>query len=438
MSGLDGDIYDRFHTCIHCGLCLPQCPTYTELGDENDSPRGRLVLMKGLADGRVGLSRRVAYHLDACLDCRACETACPSGVQYGQLIEVVRTEVAPPQRRGGLFDWLIYDVLPYPHRLRQAVRLGRLAQTLGLDDFLQSSGLINVLPARWSALLTMLPPLGEPPSPVPMWSRPPGPVRARVGLVLGCVGEQVFGATNRRTRDVLLANGCAVYCAPEQTCCGAIHYHGGRAEEARRLARANVEAFLEVDPPLDAVVTNVAGCGAMLKEYDRLFRAPEREARGVERFCGLVRDINEYLISLPLIPPPQRLNLRLTYHDACHLAHAQGIRGEPRQILRSIPGVELIDLPESDRCCGAAGTYNLTQPEMSAVLAERKLSNIERTGVDCVATANAGCALQLMRHARLTGRRLRVVHPVDLLARAYGFGDGEALEEVLTAGGERS
>ncbi len=427
MIELSPEILRRFDDCIHCGFCLPACPTYGELADENDSPRGRIVLMKALADGRTTLTERVERHLDGCLNCRACEPACPSGVQYGRLIDATREQVAARRPPGGL-ERLLLGVVAEPRRLRRALTLARLAQTLGLEEFLRSSGLLERLPRRWAALLTMLPPLDPPPEPLARWSEPAGPARARVGLFLGCVNEAVGGAGNRAMRDVLLANGCAVNCPPAQTCCGAIHQHAGRREDARALAAQNIRAFLDVDPPLDAVVTNIAGCGAMLKEYAQLF-APQGQresqsihpvAADIQRFATQVRDIHEFLTALPPHPPPVPVPLRVAWHDPCHLAHAQRVRQQPRDLLRMIPSLELVELPGSDRCCGAAGTYNLTQPEMADALAARKLDDIDRAGVDCIVTGNVGCLLQLQRHARLRGRPLTVVHTVDLLARSYG------------------
>jgi glycolate oxidase iron-sulfur subunit len=376
--------------------------------------------MKALADGRTTLTERVERHLDGCLNCRACEPACPSGVQYGRLIDATREQVAAHSAPGGL-ERLMLSVVAEPRRLRRALTLARLGQTLGLEEFLRNSGLLERLPRRWGALLTMLPPLDPPHEPLPQWSEPAGPLRARVGLFLGCVNEAVCGAGNRAMRNVLLANGCAVYCPPAQNCCGAIHHHAGRHEEARVRAAQNIRAFLDVDPPLDAVVTNIAGCGAMLKEYAHLFALDDPHRARVDAFASCVRDIHEFLAALPAHPPHVAVPQRVAWHDPCHLVHAQRVRQQPRDLLRMIPSLELVDLPGSDRCCGAAGTYNLMQPEMADALAARKLHDIDRAGVNCVVTGNVGCLMQLLRHARLRNRPLRVVHTVDLLARAYGY-----------------
>jgi len=423
---LNQRLYERLFDCVHCGLCLGQCPTYSQVGDENDSPRGRIHLMRALIEGRIQPTEPVMRHLSLCLDCRACETACPSGVRYGSLIEHVRGELAgkvdgaPKTVIDRLVDRLMNDIFPDREKMGRVMLLARLGQAAGMEEFLADSGLRDVLPPTLARLHAMLPRLGDRLEPIPARSVPAGPVRGRVAFFIGCVGESMFGPTNRATLRVLLANGVDVIAPSAQVCCGAIHHHNGNAEVARQLARRNIDVFGALEDEVDAVVTNVAGCGAMLKSYTELLEDDEAYAERAVRFVERVRDISEHLMTLGLCPPLRPLRLRVTYHDACHLAHAQKIRQQPRDVLESIPGIELIPLPESDWCCGAAGTYNLTQPEMSDKLAERKLANIDRTGAKVVAAANAGCLLQIAQHARRTGRDLRVVHPIDLLAEAYG------------------
>ena len=423
---LDQRIYERIFDCVHCGLCLGQCPTYGQVGDENDSPRGRIHLMRALVEGRIEPTRPVLHHLSLCLDCRACETACPSGVKYGSLIEHVRGELAermkdaPQTITERLVDRLVNDVFPYREKMGRMMLLARLGRAAGLDDFLADSGLRDVLPPMLARVHAMLPELGETLSPVPENTPPLGELRGRVAFFIGCVSESMFGPTNRATLRVLQANGVAVVAPPEQVCCGAIHQHNADVDAARVLARRNIAAFEAIEGEVDAVVTNVGGCGAMLKSYDELLADDREYAERAARFAKHVRDISEYLVALGIRPPTHPLRLRVTYHDACHLAHAQKIRQQPRAVLAAIPGLDIVPLPESDRCCGAAGTYNLTHPEMSDELAERKLANIDKTGAQVVAAANAGCILQIAHHARRTGRDLRVVHPVDLLADAYG------------------
>jgi glycolate oxidase iron-sulfur subunit len=450
---LNERIADRFLDCVHCGLCLAQCPTYSELGDENDSPRGRIYLMRHLSEGRLEPTERVLGHLDLCLDCRACETACPSGVRYGSLIETMRGRLAEQGigvKKNGWADrflaMFMFNVFPYPKKLNRWLWLARLGQAVGFNTFLRESGLIRLLPATVARMEAMLPPHIEACDPLPAYARPDGPVRARVAMFRGCVSESIFGPSNRAMLRVLLANGCEVFIPDSQVCCGAIHHHGGRHGEAQEMARANIRAFEALESPveadrqpargsdggttparrrrhtlddIDAIVTNVAGCGTMLKEYNELLHYDPAYSARAERFVSKMKDINEFLADLPLKPPTRPVRLRVTYHEACHLCHGQQIRSQPRALLKAIPGLELVELAESDWCCGAAGTYNLTQPEMSERLAERKLRNVDRTGAEVLATANAGCLMQLLQHVRSSGRSIRVMHPIDLLDAAY-------------------
>lgn len=410
--------YDLFLDCVHCGLCTSSCPTYVILGNENDSPRGRIHLMRAVSDGRIELTSSVRRHLELCLDCRGCETACPSGVRYGRLIEPFRLAM---ERDGasGQRDWfhrhVIQGIFPYPDKLRRNLWPARLAQRLFVDRLLVATGLWRLLPRRVGRLLTMLPPRRRSSPPLPHVLPPKGRRRARVALFTGCVADVLLRDTHWATARVLQENGCEVVVLHSQVCCGAIHLHSGAEDEARRLADTNTSAFNAND--VDAVIANVAGCGAMLKEYPHHW--PENGSKQREQFAAKVRDVNEFLDQLPLVPPTGTLELTATYHDACHLAHAQQIREAPRRLLRQIPGLRLVELPESDLCCGAAGTYNLTETAMADQLARRKLDNILATGAEVVATANAGCLLQIARQARLSGHRLPVVHPVELLDLSY-------------------
>jgi glycolate oxidase iron-sulfur subunit len=422
-AGID---YRLFLDCVHCGLCTAACPTYVELGDENDSPRGRIYLMRAVTDGRLELNHEVRRHLELCLDCRACETACPSGVQYGKLIEPFRvameqTPDGPKKSADWFHRWILFGVFPHPRRMRRLLWPARIAQRLGLLSLVETLGITRLLPARLRQLVNMLPPLGKALPALPEILPAVGRRRARVALFTGCVSDVMFRHTNWATARVLAENGCDVLVPRNQVCCGAIHFHAGAAEPARELADANLVA-LEADK-VDAVVVNVAGCGAMLKDYGHHWHDEQQDDR--RRLAGKIRDVSEFLDQLGLVPPEGRIELKATYHDACHLGHAQKIREAPRRLLAQIPGLELVDLPESELCCGAAGTYNLTEPEMAGRLSRRKLANIARTGAQAVLTGNAGCLLQIGREARQQGLRIWVAHPVDLLDMSYRAGKEE-------------
>lgn len=421
--------YDRFLDCVHCGLCTSACPTYLETGDENDSPRGRIYLMRAVADGKLELTDTVKGHLDLCLDCRSCETACPSGVQYGRLIEPFRVETeAVAQAAGHKPGWfqriVLYKLFPYPSRLRKLLLPARWMQNLGLDRVLDFLRITRLLPKPLQRMQALLPRLRRRPAALPTTLPAIGPRRARVGLFTGCVAEGVFPETNRATARVLQANGCDVLIPPQQGCCGAIHYHSGASAPAIEFANQNVAAFPE---DLDAIIVNVAGCGSMLKDYghiaDELVTAgddaAERTRSSLSRFAGRVKDVSEFLAELGPIAPTGAVPLRATYHDACHLVHAQGVRSAPRELLSLIPGLELLPMAESDICCGAAGSYNLTQTEMADRLAKRKCDHILATNADAVILGNAGCALQIAAGLKQTAHPLPVYHPIDLLDHSY-------------------
>jgi glycolate oxidase iron-sulfur subunit len=430
--GTDID-YGRFLDCVHCGLCTSACPTYLETGNENDSPRGRIYLMRAVTDGRLELDATVKRHLDLCLDCRSCETACPSGVQYGRLIEPFRVgmrraeaSAAGTKPAAGWFErFFLYGLFPHPGRMKTALAPARLFQRTGLDRLVDAMGLPKLLPGPLRRMYEQLPRLQPSAPPLPELLPAIGPRRARVGLFAGCVAQAMFPQTNWATARVLQANGCDVVTPRTQTCCGAIHYHNGAAEPALDLAATNASAFNFEE--LDAVIINVAGCGSMLKDYghiaheaaDNGYRTVEKNAPALERFASKVRDVSEFLAALGPIHPKGEIKLRAAYHDACHLVHAQKVREQPRELLGLIPGLTLIPLPESEVCCGAAGSYNLMEPEMSDRLAERKLQNILSCNVDAVITGNAGCSLQIQAAVRRAGKKIWVAHPVDVLDLAY-------------------
>lgn len=420
--------YERFLDCVHCGLCTAACPTYLETGNENDSPRGRIYLMRAVTDGRIELTNSVSRHLDLCLDCRSCESACPSGVQYGRLIEPFRVAMkqgvvpgqAPP--KSTWFDrWILHGLFPYPRRLAWALWPARMMQWLKLDKLADALGLTKLLPKRLARMQRLLPQLRPRGADLPQFLPAAGERRARVALFTGCVGDAMFHHVNRATARVLQRNGCDVLIPQSQGCCGAIHYHSGSAEPALDAALTNEQAF-DLDD-LDAVIVNVAGCGSMLKDYGHIAEelAPDDDARRERliRFAAKVKDVSEFLAELGPRPPRDRVDLTVTYHDACHLCHAQQIRSQPRQLLSLIPGLNVVPLPESEICCGAAGSYNLTEPEMADRLGNRKVDNILATGAQAVVTGNAGCSLQIQAMLRERGRGdIPVLHPVELLDRS--------------------
>ena len=462
--GADID-YGRFLDCVHCGLCTSACPTYLETGNENDSPRGRIYLMRAVTDGRLELGDSVKRHLDLCLDCRSCETACPSGVQYGRLIEPFRVDMRRAERPqsgsgaggtkvGGGSSWLqrmlLYSLFPYPGRMKAALAPARLLQKTGLDRWVDRSGLPRLLPGFVRRMYDQLPRL-QPSAPTMLEFLPAiGPRRARVGLFAGCVAQAMFPQTNWATARVLQANGCDVHVPRSQGCCGAIHYHNGAAGPALEFAARNAAAFGVAK--LDAVIVNVAGCGSMLKDYGHIAeealhasdgRSPSKNntvkdnaakeptggqaatathkgnVAALAEFAAKVRDVSEFLAELGLVPPPGHLRLRAVYHDACHLVHAQRVREQPRNLLGMIPGLELVPLAESEVCCGAAGSYNLTEPEMSERLSQRKLRNILACDPQAVITGNAGCSLQIQAALRRAGSPIWVAHPMDVLDLSY-------------------
>jgi glycolate oxidase iron-sulfur subunit len=403
--------YELLLDCVHCGLCTSACPTYLELGDENDGPRGRIYLMRAVTDGRISLDQKVRGHLDLCLDCRACESACPSGVQYGKLIEPFRIQVA--KTSGSTLSWwkrlILFGVTPYPRRMRLALAPARLFQRLGLDQTLE-----RLLPAGLRQMLLMLPRMERQIGRLPEILPAEGQRRARVALFTGCAGEAFFPRTNLATAQVLQKNGCEVWIPRSQMCCGALHYHAAREEHARNFASCNCEVFGAGLDGIDAIIVNAAGCGAMLKDYGQLLRSA-----GAERVAAKVRDIHEFLVQLGPVPPKHPLPIKAVYHDACHLCHGQQIRQPPRQLLEMIPELQLLSLPESEICCGAAGSYTLTQPEMAQRLGLRKARHIADSGAQAVFTGNVGCILQIGRYLREVRSGIGVAHPVDALWASY-------------------
>ena len=426
---LDPRTYQRALSCVHCGLCLPACPTYTTTGHEADSPRGRIQLMRGLADGKIDLTPSVKHHLDLCLDCRACETACPSGVVYHELIEETRAKFAEKQKltpQSGFMRWMFFNVFVYRDRLKLALLPARIMQKLGLYNWLRKSGIFDGLPDQLAKMEQMLPAKGA------LWPALP-PARlgataakrtATIGFFTGCVGAVMFDKVNRQAVELLAACGAEVFTPRAQGCCGAIHHHNGEHHGAAEFAKKNIDTFLpEGAPGVDYIVTDIAGCGAMLREYDFLLRDDKQYAKRAKEFARRVRDISEVLELLGLPEMKHRVDKTITYHDACHLAHAQKVTAPPRALLAKVPGLKMIPLPESDMCCGAAGTYNLEHPEMATSLAQRKLDHIASTGAKTCATGNVGCAMHIQSQADVSGREVTIVHPVEILHEAI-FGRG--------------
>ena len=438
---LDPRTYDRGLGCVHCGLCLPACPTYTENGHEADSPRGRIQLMLGLHEGRIEPTETVRKHLDLCLDCRACETACPSNVVYHELIEETRAKLPPAEQSVGdrFLRWMFLNVLTRPGRLKLALLPARLLQKARVYGALRRSGLFRILPGGLQKMEAMLPETGgllpiklpteTPPlaasqadAAAPAGARP----KATVAFFASCVGSVMFDRVNQQAVDLLAAAGCHVTVFANQTCCGAIHHHNGLHGPAEQMARQNIDAAeraLAGKTHPTYVVSTVAGCGAMLRDYATVLRDDPAYAERAVAFVDRARDVTEVLAELGLPEMKHPVRATVTYHDACHLLHAQKVGAQPRALLAKVPGLTLVPLPESDMCCGAAGTYNLTHPEMAGALAGRKLRHIRSTGAEVCVTGNVGCALHIQGAARDAGRPVKVVHPVEVLHEAV-FGPG--------------
>jgi glycolate oxidase iron-sulfur subunit len=425
---LDSRTYEQALKCVHCGLCLPACPTYVLTGNEADSPRGRIQMMRGMADGVIELTPAVSEHLDLCLDCRGCETACPSGVIYHELIEETRWRMEEKGQtrqtlQGRLMRWLSMNVFVHPTRLKLAVLPARLMQKIGLYALLRKVGLFKLLPMQFRKMEQMLPAQGKLwPARLPDRMEPTqktvDPPR-RVGFFAGCIGSVMFDTPNRQAVELLAAAGAQVLIPTSQVCCGAIHHHSGSPAPAAVMAKHNIDVFLPKDGPgVEFITTNIAGCGAMLHEYDHLLRDDPEYAQRAKEFVKRVKDISVVLLELGLPPMNHPVNRTVTYHEACHLVHGQKVSAQPRELLAKIPGLKLVPLPESDLCCGAAGTYNLTQPAMATALAERKLANIATTNAELCATGNVGCAMHIQSQAAARGQKLTVVHPVQLLHEA--------------------
>ncbi len=407
--------------CIHCGICLSVCPTYLQLGSEVDSPRGRIYLINALGEKRIPpTSPTFERHMQLCLECRACESACPSGVRFSLMMNEARKIIRETRRPSAWETFLrrfIFE-LAFPNRqvMHACFRLLRLYQKSGLQRLVRSTGLLGLFSGPLQGMEALLPEVPRThhhdlPATAPRQGR------ARVAFFEGCLMPELFGQVQEATLRVLRRNEVSVCSPTRQACCGALHLHDGEMKGALELARRNIDAF--ENDEADYVVVNAAGCGAMLKEYGHLLRDDPAYAARARAFSARVKDIAEFLALLGIATDMAPLNLRVTYDDPCHLLHGQGIKEAPRNLLKSIPGLELVELTDADRCCGSAGVYNITQPEMSARILEDKIANIERTGARVVATGNPGCMLQIQAGLRARNLAVTVVHPVELLDRAY-------------------
>lgn len=406
----------ELYQCVHCGLCLNACPTYRALRIESESPRGRIHLVRAAAEGRIELNQAFADHLNLCLMCRACESACPSGVKYGRIAEAARAAIGPPGSKLArtVANLAFTELLPFPARLRVAARLLRFYQRSGAERVIR-----KMLPRRLREMSAMLPAVPDRFFAPRVEVFPAvGPRRARVGMLGGCVMSVLFSAIDEATLRVLRKNGCEVVLPKRQTCCGALNVHNGETVAAKAMARQNIDAFLGFD--LDAIVVNAAGCGAAMKEYGHLLGGDPAYAEKAARFASRVKDAGEFLFELGIVAPASAVNMTVTYQDPCHLAHGQKVRSQPRALLQAVPGINLIEMNTPDRCCGSAGIYNLTHSAMSQELLQEKMRSIAAAGAAAVVAPNPGCMLQLRYGARRYGPAVEVFHLMDILDRAYG------------------
>ncbi len=422
--GIDIPSAEDLANCIHCGFCLPSCPTYVATGSELESPRGRLHLISGIRDGRIEATPTTLGHLDLCLQCRACETACPSAVPYGRIMEDARASIMAnePAEQPRAWRWRAFalrNVLGRPRVLRLAMDGARLYQRSGLQALVRGR-LAGLLPAALRRLEANAPALKSAPFRRTGVLASPQDAQTRVAMLLGCLHGEMYPNMHEATVTALEHAGCEVVAPPAQVCCGALHAHAGDAETARALARRNIHAFEAAG--VDAVIVNAAGCGAAMKEYGRLLRHDERWASRAEAFASKVKDALEFVAEQDFAHDLGEVDRTVTLQDACHLAHAQGVRSAPRRILGAIPGVELREMANSDRCCGSAGLYSAVQPEMSARVLEPKMATIAATGASTVCTSNPGCTLQIATGARRHDVDAEVRHVIEVLAESIEAG----------------
>jgi glycolate oxidase iron-sulfur subunit len=423
FTSIEKPSYEDYSRCVHCGLCLNNCPTYRLWGNEADSPRGRIRQMALVDEGKLEIGDGFIKHMDRCLDCRACETVCPSGVEYGKLIELARGQIEQARVRplgSRMLRSLVYrSLLPYPKRIAGLARLTRFFQTSGIESLTRKLGIARAF--GMEERLALLPRIDDKffASQIGQTFPAQRKKRARVAFFAGCIARVTFTALNDATIRVLQANGCEVVVPKEQVCCGALAAHAGMRDVARDLARANFRAFAVDD--VDAIITNAAGCGSTLKEYSHLFTMADDDLARAGLFAGRVRDITEFLDELGIVAPMRPVPLRVTLQDSCHLVHGQKVREAPRRLVRAVPGVEFVEMPLADHCCGSAGVYNVTQTSASMSLLEEKMRLAHGTQADAIVTANPGCILQLRAGAAKFNIGQEVLHVVELLDRALAI-----------------
>lgn len=425
--------YSVVQQCMHCGMCLPTCPTYAETLQEKSSPRGRIALMRAVADGRLPVSESFADEMYFCLGCLACQTACPAGVDYAELIETSRAEVErqgvlATAKRSFIRSTLLKSLFTSRRRLHRLGRLLRFYQKSGLEALVRRLGLLRLAPKSLRELEPLSPRINDRFTHESFArcyeSKNPASATHRVALISGCIADISFAHVNEDTIEVLQANGCQVVLPEQQQCCGSLHGHNGEVETARDLARANLDAFDQAGglESFDAILVNAGGCGSHIKHYDRLLAGDTAYAEKARQWSSRALDVHEFLDRIDVRAPtaaPPGAPFRLTYHESCHLKHGQKVSAAPRRILALIPGIEMVELTEADWCCGSAGIYNITQPEMSGRLLKRKMGHIAETEADVVATGNPGCTVQIEHGLRQRGLAARVEHPVSVLAAAY-------------------
>ncbi len=421
--GVDIPSYDFITNCMHCGLCLPTCPTYALTGLEKSSPRGRIRLMKAIADSNMEITEGFVDEMDFCLDCQACETACPAGVKYGSLIEAARSQIYKQGRISFWEKWLkrffLGNVLLSKKKLKFLAKLLRFYQNSGVEGFVTKTGIIDLLMPKIAKVHHLSPRIAKKffDESFPEIIKPEGRIKHRVAFLSGCIMNVAFADVNSDTVEVLRRNGCEIIVPQTQECCGSLQAHNGDFESARKLARQNIDIFSQYE--FEAIIMNSAGCGAFMKEYERYLADDTLYAQKAKSFSAKVKDLTEFLLSIDFEKPSHPLNVRVTYHDACHLVHAQHITSEPRAILESIPGIDLVELSESTWCCGSAGIYNIVRYDDSMKFLERKIRNVEATEAEIIVANNPGCLSQMNRGLKLHNVKGEVIHLATLLKRAY-------------------